>query len=180
METTPQSASGKVPQVQTNTAYILWLLCTVGICGGHRLYSGRIASGLIYLFTFGVFGLGQLVDLIFIPGMVEKRNIYLRGLYGSYLPGPNLSATPQVTLLGEMPSQQLASPLPVPVTISPMQKLLRVAKEHGGMLSIAQVALYTELEPEEVKDLLQEAQKYGYAEICNDPQTGAIRYRFDV
>jgi hypothetical protein len=38
----------------------------------------------------------------------------------------------------------------------------------------------TQLEPEEVKKLLQDAEKAGYAEVSNDPSTGAIRYRFDV
>jgi len=37
-----------------------------------------------------------------------------------------------------------------------------------------------ELAPEEVKKLLQEAEKYGFAEIGNDPDSGAIRYYFDV
>lgn len=168
------------PQIQTNTAYVLWLLCAVGICGGQRFYSGKIASGLIYLFTFGFLGLGQLIDLLLIPDMVERRNIYLRGLYAKNL---NLSgAQPMVTLnLGEVPQPQtLSLDIPEPPTVSPMQRLLRIAKEHGGTLSVAQVALYTELEPEAVKSLMQEAEKYGYAEVCNDPQTGAIRYRFDL
>lgn len=61
-----------------------------------------------------------------------------------------------------------------------MQKLLKAAKEHGGQVSIAQAAMYTELEPQQVKDLLLEAAKIGYAEINNDPKSGAIRYHFDV
>ncbi|WP_289501538.1 hypothetical protein [Gloeocapsopsis sp. IPPAS B-1203] len=40
--------------------------------------------------------------------------------------------------------------------------------------------MYTGLEPKEAKKLLQEAERVGYAEVCNDPVTGAIRYRFDV
>lgn len=166
----------KVPQVQTSTAYFLWFLWLFGICGGQRFYSGQVVSGLIYLFTFGLLGVGQLLDLAFIPGMVEKRNIYLRGLYARNLDLAGFN--PKVTLnMGEIPRPQLE---PLPVTVSPMQKLLRIAKEEGGMLSIAQVALYTELEPEQVKALLQEAERYGYAEVCNDPHTGAIRYRFDL
>lgn len=168
------------PQIQTNTAYVLWFLCALGIFGGQRFYSGKVASGLIYLFTFGLLGFGQLIDLLLIPGMVEKRNIYLRGLYAK-----NLDLTgihPMVTLnLGEVSQPQtLPLDLPEPSPVSPMQKLLRIAKEHGGMLSLAQVALYTELEPEAVKSLVQEAERYGYAEVCNDPQSGAIRYRFDL
>ena len=39
-------------------AYLLWALCFFGICGGQRFYTGKVTSGLIYLFTFGVFGIG--------------------------------------------------------------------------------------------------------------------------
>lgn len=52
-----------------------------------------------------------------------------------------------------------------------MQKLLKAAKEHGGQLSIAQAAMYTELEPEQVKNLLQDAARVGYAEVNNEPNT---------
>ena len=47
-------------------------------------------------------------------------------------------------------------------------------------LSLAQAALHTELEPAALKALLQEAQQLDYAEVTNDPKTGAVRYRFDV
>lgn len=40
--------------------------------------------------------------------------------------------------------------------------------------------MYTELESEHLKELLLEATKIGYAEVNNDPNTGAIRYHFDV
>jgi TM2 domain-containing membrane protein YozV len=69
-------------QVNSGTSYILWCLCLFGICGGQRFYTGNVASGLIYLFTFGCFGFGQVLDLALIPSMVDKRNIYLRGLGG--------------------------------------------------------------------------------------------------
>jgi TM2 domain-containing membrane protein YozV len=174
---TSHTVASNTPQIQTNTAYILWFLCALGICGGQRFYSGKIASGLLYLFTVGLFGFGQLLDLLLIPDMVEKRNIYLRGLYAKNLDLSN--PQPAITLnLGEILQPQ--PPLEPPAAVSPMHKLLRIAHEQGGMLSPAQVALFTELDPEAVHNLLQEAQKYGYAEVCNDPQTGAVRYRFDL
>jgi hypothetical protein len=40
--------------------------------------------------------------------------------------------------------------------------------------------MHTELEPEDVKKLLQEAENAGYAHMGNDPDTGSIRYFFDV
>ena len=42
-------------------------LCVIGflgIAGMHRLYVGRIGSGLIYLITFGWVGIGTFIDII--------------------------------------------------------------------------------------------------------------------
>jgi TM2 domain-containing membrane protein YozV len=58
----------------TGIAYLLWLGCVFGICGLHRFYAGKMISGIIWLLTFGILGLGQLVDLILIPGMIEDAN----------------------------------------------------------------------------------------------------------
>ena len=70
-------------QVNSGTAYITWCLCLFGICGGQRFYTGNAGLGIVYLLTFGVFGIGQFVDLFLIPDMVEKRNLYLKGAYGN-------------------------------------------------------------------------------------------------
>lgn len=168
-------------QVNSGTAYLLWCLCLFGICGGQRFYAGQIGGGLVYLLTFGLFGVGQLIDLALVPGMVEKRNLYLRGLYGG-VPSINQSVTLNI---GEIPQikqlQQLQAASSSTSSVnSPMQKLLKAAKENGGQLSIAQAAMHTELEATQLKELLQEAARVGYAEITNDPKTGAIRYHFDV
>ncbi len=53
-------------------AYLLWLLCFVGLCGIHRFYSGRWLTGLIWLFTGGLLLIGQLVDLVLIPGQCQR------------------------------------------------------------------------------------------------------------
>jgi len=161
-------------QVNSGNAYIFWCLWILGIGGAQRLYTGQIGSGLLYLFTWGFFGIGQFIDLALIPGMVDKRNIYLRGLHGG---------NPSITLnIGDIPQlQKLQATQPsTSSSISPMQKLLKAAKEHGGQLSVGQAAMYTELAPDKVKELLQEAIKVGYADINNDPKTGAVRYHFDV
>eukprot|EP01111_Echinosteliopsis_oligospora_P010452 TRINITY_DN324_c0_g1_i1.p1 TRINITY_DN324_c0_g1~~TRINITY_DN324_c0_g1_i1.p1 ORF type:complete len:130 (+),score=25.53 TRINITY_DN324_c0_g1_i1:223-612(+) len=53
-------------------AYILWFF--LGLLGIHRFYLGRTVSGIIYLFTAGLFGIGWLIDICLIPGMVQEEN----------------------------------------------------------------------------------------------------------
>lgn len=50
-------------------AYILWLF---GFTGSHRFYLGKPISGTIYFFTFGLLGIGWIIDVFFIPSMVTK------------------------------------------------------------------------------------------------------------
>jgi TM2 domain-containing membrane protein YozV len=52
--------------------YLLWCLCFVGFAGIHRFYTGRWVTGLVWVFTWGLLGIGQLVDLFLIPGQCER------------------------------------------------------------------------------------------------------------
>lgn len=47
--------------------WVALVLCiTLGYFGVHRFYEGKIFTGLIWLFTFGLMGWGWLIDLIII------------------------------------------------------------------------------------------------------------------
>lgn len=63
------------PMKSAGVAYVLWLPCIFCICGLHRFSVGKPISGLIWLFTLGLLGVGQLIDLLLIPGMVEAANL---------------------------------------------------------------------------------------------------------
>lgn len=55
------------------TAYIL--LFFFGLIGVHRFYAGSIGLGIAYIFTFGFFGIGILVDLFTLGSTIEKENV---------------------------------------------------------------------------------------------------------
>lgn len=56
------------------TAYVLWLISVFGCLGFHRFYIGKIGTGLIWIFTGGVFGFGSLFDLFSLGGQVDQYN----------------------------------------------------------------------------------------------------------
>lgn len=56
-------------------AYGLWALCLVGVAGVPRFYAGKYVTGVIWLFTWGLLGIGSLIDLLLIPGMIEEANL---------------------------------------------------------------------------------------------------------
>jgi TM2 domain-containing membrane protein YozV len=59
----------------TAITYLLWFLGGFGVLGLHRFYLGRWVTGLIWLFTGGVFMIGAIVDLFLIPALVRIENL---------------------------------------------------------------------------------------------------------
>ncbi len=56
------------------TAYLLCLAQFFGFAGLHRYYLGKPVTGTLWLFTWGLFGIGLLYDLITLPAQVEAVN----------------------------------------------------------------------------------------------------------
>jgi len=45
--------------------WVAFFLCLfLGYFGIHKFYEGKVGMGILYLFTFGLFGIGWLVDII--------------------------------------------------------------------------------------------------------------------
>lgn len=54
---------------------ITWILLTfLGAFGIHRFYMGKIFTGIIYLFTLGLFGFGILYDFLTLNEQIARVN----------------------------------------------------------------------------------------------------------
>lgn len=56
-----------IPGVSRKNKTVALLLCIfLGGLGAHKFYVGKVGMGIIYLFTFGLFGFGWIIDIILI------------------------------------------------------------------------------------------------------------------
>ncbi|MEM0982392.1 MAG: NINE protein [Planctomycetota bacterium] len=62
------------PLKDKTLAYLLLLAWFLGVGGVHRLYLGKWVTGIIWLLTLGLFGIGQFIDLFLTSGMVDREN----------------------------------------------------------------------------------------------------------
>ena len=156
------------PETKVTSAYILWLACILQLHGLHRLYNGKVFTGLLWLFTFGLLGVGQAIDLVLIPNMVDEHNTKLRASLGVSEFGVPLYQAVVATRV--ISSKDTRSQL--------MMKLLKAADNRGGFLSVTQAVMDTEASFAEVEATLKEMLKTGYVAIDNHPDTGVVIYHF--
>ena len=63
-----------VPGRQMRNKWVALVLCIfLDYLGGHKFYEGKVGMGILYIFTFGLFGIGVFVDFITI---LMKPNPY--------------------------------------------------------------------------------------------------------
>jgi hypothetical protein len=134
-------------------SYGLWAGWLLGFAGLHRLYLGKYGTGFLWLFTWGLGGIGQLYDLITMRRQVDDANLLeeARALRLSR------SRTPDLT---------------------PQQIILDAAVHEGGQLTVTQVSLLTGYSFEESELLLREMVASGYVDVGNEPDSGVVVYYF--
>jgi len=66
------NARYRVGQIDHSVAWLL--LVFLGIFGIHRFYMGKVVTGVIYLCTGGLLGIGYVYDLLTLNEQVEELN----------------------------------------------------------------------------------------------------------
>ncbi|MBR5372165.1 MAG: TM2 domain-containing protein [Oscillospiraceae bacterium] len=60
--------------VRAKDKWVAFFLCLfLGFLGAHKFYEGKTGTGIVYLFTFGLFGIGWFIDCI---SLLLKPNPY--------------------------------------------------------------------------------------------------------
>ncbi len=156
------------PETKVASAYLLWLACLLQLHGLHRLYNGKVFTGFLWLFTLGLFGVGQVIDLLLIPNMVDEHNTKLRARLGISEFGVPLSEP--IVATSVINPKYTRSQL--------MVKLLKAAAIREGKLSVTQAVMDTGASFAEVETTLREMLKTGYVAIDNHPDSGVVIYHF--
>jgi TM2 domain-containing membrane protein YozV len=63
-----------------NYAVMLVLVLVLGVVGGHRFYAGKVGTGILFLFTGGLFAIGWIIDIFTVSfgNFTDKTGSFLR------------------------------------------------------------------------------------------------------
>ena len=171
------SQAEHAPPYSTGLSYGLWCAGLAGACGIHRLYLGKFGTGVLWLLTFGLLGVGQIIDLLRMKSLVKDANIR-----EGRVPHPfqlaragaaaGEAAVGQAAIgpggAGRRPSQPL----------NLRQQLLKAAMGNGGEITVSQGVMATGRSFEEIENVLNKMADKGYVDVDNAPGTGVVVYRF--
>ncbi|MDF5729665.1 MAG: NINE protein [Rhizonema sp. PD38] len=157
---------------QKRMAYLYWCAIFIGFAGIHRIYCGKYASGILWLFTFGFFGFGQFIDLIGIPGMVDERNLKYAMLHGT-----NVSNNQTVVVNVADYIAPTVAPAQLESKKTDTQKILEFAKSNGDIVTLSDCVITTGKPAKDVKELLGTLCSDGVMEVGNHPTSGIVIYR---
>jgi TM2 domain-containing membrane protein YozV len=132
---------------------LFWFASFFGVLGLHRFYLGKTGSGILYLFTGGLFGIGAFVDFFTIPEQVREAKIKARM---RRVIDDRLLAIEDEELGRRGRPQEKESLEHV---------ILRVAKQHHGLAAPAEVALEAKIPVDDARKQLDKLVEKGVAEV---------------
>jgi TM2 domain-containing membrane protein YozV len=152
-------------------AYILWFLSGFGALGFHRFYLGKIPTGLLWMFTWGLGMVGSIYDFLTLPGQVREAN-FRDAIYGSgFRKGRrsrSFSGAGSDRRDAETENWRYVDDGEARVVHgkeSVERTILRLAKENKGILTAGGLALRANISLEEAKKALDMLVSKGFAEL---------------
>ncbi|MCL2806221.1 MAG: TM2 domain-containing protein [Treponema sp.] len=144
-------------------AYLLWLVSGFGALGFHRFYLGKIPTGLVWMFSGGLFGIGSIYDFFTLPGQVRQANIERALLNGTLRPSNEWRNVNdgQARIVTQKENTE--------------QAMLKVAKANAGIITASELALEAKISIEEAKKALDAMVSKGHAEL-RVRQSGSLVY----
>jgi hypothetical protein len=155
-------------------AYLLWLISGCGALGLHRFYLGKIGTGLLWMCSGGLCGVGMLYDAVTMARQVREANVRysvearVRGEL-AYAEAAGSGYAPY----GAAPYGSAPAPKPD----SPEKVILRVARKNGGFVTPGEAALEGDLSVDEARKQLDKLASKGSAEM-RVRSSGVVVYFF--
>lgn len=163
-------ARGNEAPYSVGTAYLLLIPSFFIVAGLQRFYLGKVGTGILYLITGGLFGLGTLYDLITLPRQVEEAN-YRRGYRYAVEQRPATEAiADMLDRIGGASGGRKR-----PMTLE--HAALTAAKNNGGHVTPTELALAAEVSVDDAKKILEDFVSKGIAEV-RAKKNGVIAYVF--
>lgn len=178
------------------TAYFLQAFTLIGLAGFHRLYQGKIFTGILWLFTWGLCGVGSIYDAVTMARQLRDRDEEETGMvldvrdYWARLADevhdPHLSERirRRHDLDGGYQSEyrdrltgRAGSYVGDQAAESLEHAALRLAKSNGGYATPAQLALEANVSADQAKALLDSLCAKGMADI-RIRKNGVVAYVF--
>ncbi len=151
---------------QTWIAYLLWFFGGFGALGLHRMYLGKVASGLFYIFTGGGFVIGSIYDFITMPAQVSVANMKNR-----YRMALDIESERKNLKLNDKTDRNQKKE-------SLERVILKAAKKNNGLVTPSDVALEGDISLEEAKKQLEKLVSKGFSEM-RVTKSGTIVYLFN-
>jgi hypothetical protein len=137
----------------TGIAYLLWVVTFFGFGGIHRFYLGKKGTGVLWLLTWGLFGIGTIYDGVTLTKQVREANV--RAEVDARVRGE----------LGYTESYGQAAYAPPPKSEDREKTVLRVARANEGFVTPGEAALEGDMTVDEARKLLEKLAAKGNAEM---------------
>jgi hypothetical protein len=142
-------------------AYLLWLCSGFGALGFHRFYLGKIGTGVLWMVSGGLFGIGCVYDVFTLSRQVQDANVHF---------------AVEAKVRGEL-GYAYSSAAQAPKAEDPEKTILRVARANGGFVSPGEAALEGDLTIDDARKLLEKMASKGNAEM-RVRSSGVVVYFF--